>query len=309
MSADVTLDGSAIDKIATLTKAGRTAQVLEITRPFEDGGLPASVPALYDPESRRVVSLKDVLESYRTAPARKAGVAQVTTRTAFIDLVNHHKTEASVIFAKAEWPGPSLTAVIDYHKAGGEATEANRLGHRIHYAFPLTPEFESWVEHSGKPMDQATFATFLEDRIVDLSAPDADEVAWFKDNVKATIATPATVITTSRALQVTVGQKVKTAFDPRTGEGVVSYEEQHTNAGTGSKVDVPGGFIVAIAPFRFGEKIRLFARLRYRVKDGTVLWFYHLYRWEDELVMRVTADLERVHQETGLPAFIGRPEA
>lgn len=309
MSASFEPDAETIDKIIVLANEASAAQLLQISRTFEDDGLPETVPALYDPETRRANSLRDVLESYRQRPARKTGVAQVTTRTAFIDLVNHHKTEASVIFAKAEWPGPSLTAVIDYHKASGAPTDANRLGHRIHYAFPLTPEFESWVEHSGKPMDQATFATFLEDRIVDLSAPDAGEAAWFKENVKATVATPADIITTSRGLQVTVGQKVKTSYNPRTGEAVFSFEEEHAQAGTGEKVDVPGGFIVAIAPFRFGEKIRLFARLRYRVKDGAVLWFYHLYRWEDELVMRVTADLERVHKDTGLPTFVGQPEA
>lgn len=308
MSTEILLDGDAIDKITTLSRAARTAEVVNVHCPFPDAGLPESVPALYDPEARRLLSLKEILESYRTGPARKTGQAVVDTLQSFIDLVNRHKNGSSALFGKVSWPAPSLTAVIDYHPAGGEVTAAAPLRHRIRYEFPLTEEFSTWVAGNGTLMGQAEFASFLEDHVIELATASAEEILWARERLNTSIGTPAEIITMSRGLEITVGHAVKNAYDPRSGESTFTFSEEH-KTGAGEKVTVPGGFIVSVAPFHLGEGIRLFARLRYRIKEGAVFWAYRLYRWEDELTLRATADLERARQETGLPAFIGRPES
>lgn len=298
----------AIDRIVALTKQGAGARIEYIDRPFEDGGLPARVPALYDPERRQLLPLKELLESYRTGPDRKRGLAIADTFQSFVDLVNRHKTSDSVIFGRTEWPAPALTAVIDYHQIDGGETSPGMMKHLIRYPFPVTQEFKDWVEGDGQKMTQVDFATFLEDHISDMASPEEIEAVDFKDKFRMSAGTPADIIQVSRSLQVTVGQAVKNSFDPRTGAATFTFSEEH-QTGKGTEVDVPGGFIVSVAPFRFGPKVRIVARLRYRVIQGAVVWSYHLWRWQESLEVRVSGDLLETGRQTELPTFLGRPEA
>lgn len=55
--------------------------------------------------------------------------------------------------------------------------------------------------------------------------------------------------------------------------------------------------------------IRVPVRLRYRVKEGTVIWFYQLWRPDTYVTDAITKDRDAVHVETGLPIYEGSPEA
>lgn len=298
----------AIDRIVELANHGAAARIEYIDRPFADGGLPEKVPALYDPQLRKLLPVKDVLEAYRTGPDRKRGVAVADTFQSFVDLVNRHKTGDSALFGRTEWPAPALTAVIDYHKIGGGETDPGMMKHLVRYPFPVTQEFKDWVEGDGQKMTQVDFATFLEDHISDMAAPEEFEVLDFRDKFRMSAGTPADIIQVSRSLQVTVGQAVKNSFDPRTGAATFTFSEEH-QTGKGTAVDVPGGFILSMAPFRSGPKVRIVARLRYRVVQGAVVWSYHLWRWQEAVEVRVSGDLLEVGRQTGLPTFLGRPES
>jgi uncharacterized protein YfdQ (DUF2303 family) len=276
-----------------------------IAAPVGAVGVPAELPILIrDGASPEAISLRDLFEKYRSAPERRRGVAAVTTLASFVDLVQRHKDEGSAIFAQTAWPEPKLTAVIDYHTIAHEA----RFGaHRIEYAFPLTEEFKVWIKGDGKPMEQADFAAFLEDHAAELAAPFDAERTDYEPLFKERFATPAELISLSRSLEVFVGAKVKRAERLQTGERTVEFVEQHTN-GAGEKVDIPGVFMVAVPAFIDGEKLRIPARLRYRIAGGSIVWFYQLYRWEFWLRAQVQNDLASAARDTALPAFEGAPE-
>lgn len=243
-------------------------------------------------------------------PLERVGTAIVTTLASFIELTNRHKDDGSAIFAKTSWPEPMLTAVIDYHKAG-ETKTARRGKHRITYPFPLTDEFKVWVDFNGKPFKQGDFAEFMEEHAAELAAADQYEINTFEEKFKERFGTPAEIIDLSRHLEVNVGSKVKTSMRPSSGERQVVFETEHTGV-NGEPIDIPGIFIVSVAPFLAGdaepEVVRIPARLRYRTSGGEVFWFYQLYRWEFFLRERVQGDLARATKETGLPAYEGAPE-
>lgn len=298
MGADI----EAISKLAD--KAGSKLEILERT----DGqhGIPDHVPVFVNRESGRVDAVAELFERFRFAPARKSGTAKVTTLESFIELGQRHETDDSAIFADTDWQKPSLTMVVDYHQAvaGGVADNGK---HRIRYDFPLSDEWKAWVAVDGKPMDQGDFAEFIEDHIAELSTPDGLEEEEFRHKFGFRVAYPTEMHTLSRGLQVFAETRVKNAVTLQTGEGQISFEEEHRDA-NGNKIDVPGMFILSVSPFFMGEPCRIPVRLRYRLAGGSIKWIVKLYRPDVYITQQVMRDMEKAASETGAPAFHGQPE-
>lgn len=300
------INGEAIARIAELARSANGFVVGKVE--FDGVGLPKEVPFGFDRRSTGagLVNLKPILDHYRTAPERRTGCASVTTLASFIDLVNRHSDEHSVVFAATNWPNPSLIGIIDYHQTDGTARFCK---HRILYEFPLTDEFKAWAAQDGKAMTQAEFAAFIEEHAPELTNPTTEERKEFGPDglFRTEIATPAKLIELSRGLQVNVEAKVKNAQTLQSGEGELIFVEEHLNS-KGQKLTVPGLFMVAMPAFVDGAPVRVPARLRYRVREGSVVWFYQLFRWKQILRDRVVDDLAVVVKETALPAYEGSPE-
>lgn len=296
----LTLDIEAVRELAD--DAGSTIAVAHLYEPV--AGLPDSAPVFIHRASGQVSSLKKFFEEYRTRPERKRGTATVTTLDSFIDLVDRHRTVHSAIFANTDWKSPSLTAVIDYHETHGTADNGT---HRIHYAFPLSEEWQAWVERNGAVLAQGEFAEWIEDHIADLATPTAEELAKYEQTFGFRIATPAEIVTLSRGLKVNAETKVSSNVVLQTGEGEISFEEVHRDQ-AGQKLVVPGLFILRIAPFFLGAPARIPVRLRYRVHGGAVKWFFLLHRPDEHITAHINDALTRAAGATELPAYRGAPE-
>lgn len=301
-------NAAAIRAIAELGRDATGVTFHKITSPEDiDDGLPGEIEiGIKHGASPALLSLKDLFEEHRIRPARKSGTAKGLTLASFIDLAIRHKTENSVVFADTTWTKPSFTAVIDYHEAGvlGEPAFGK---HRVHYAFPLSEEWQAWISQNGKPMSQGDFAAFIEDRIAELSSPLDPERAQIERDFGTTCATPAELIRLSRGLQVNVDAKVKRAINLQTGEAQIEFEETHKDA-DGKPIKVPGMFVLNVAPFFMGEKTRVPVRLRYRVSGDKISWYYQIYRPDQAITERVRSDLAIVASETSLPTYEGSPE-
>lgn len=305
VAADLIMQDLPIAAIKELADKAGTALVT-ITLPEAVPGLPGEVPALLNREAGSITGVKAIFDAYRIAPERKIGTARVNTLDSFIHLVERHKTGNSVIFAETNWLKPSLTAVIDYHEDRGGGLADNGK-HRVHYEFPLSEEWQAWVEINGKPMTQAIFAEFIEDHIADLSSPDSMEEEDFRGKFGFKVAYPNELVTLSRGLQVHSASKVKNSVTLQSGEGEITWDEEHRDA-QGNKLQVPGMFILSIAPFFRGQPTRIPVRLRYRVSPAGLTWTCQLYRPDVAITEEVTRDMERAANETGLPHFQGAPE-
>jgi len=298
---------SAAAEIEAWAKLAREAAGVEIAELKLSGkGLPESVPiAKLHGENPEFSSIKRLAEEWRLHPERKTGTAAVDTLTSFVDLTNRHKTADSVIFANTDWKAPALTTIVDYHSA--EGTDAQWLKHRIHYAFPLSDQWKTWVAMNGKPMGQSDFAQFIEDNIADLSSPEVMEVSDFEAKFATKIATPSELVALSRGLAVHVASKAVSSVVLQSGEGEIVWDEVHQGA-DGKKLKVPGLFMLQIPLFHMGEAQRVPVRLRYRVREGSTSWFYQIYRPDVAVTERVTEDYEAATTATALPGFIGKPE-
>lgn len=298
-------DGGAVKALASLAEQAYGFGTVTVTNEFGVEGLPESIPVGYGPNGQPI-DMRPFFEKWRTTPERKTGTAKLVSLASFIELTNRHKTEHSVVFADTDWKKPSFTAIVDYH-AKESAGAADNLRHRLVYTFPVSEEWKAWTDQNGQAMGQGEFAAFVEDRIADLSSPTDAEKAELERMFSTTVATPSDIVTLSRGLQIAVQSRVKNVVTLQSGAAQMVFEEEHRDSG-GKPLTVPGLFVLAIAPFFAGDKSGVPVRLRYRARDGKVVWFFQLYRPDLFVTERIRAHLDEVRKETELPVFEGTPE-
>lgn len=257
------------------------------------------------------------LQPYRVArldrPERRKGTATFTRLESFVAHANRFRDRDSAVFAVDDADTPRLSAVYDYHEARGSAEGRSdglpRFGvHRAQYDFPLSEEWSAWVGVSGTQLSQSAFAAFLEDHLADVLDPSAagETIKAFASTFGIDLAGAARLAALAKGLTIRVDQKVTNVLNPSTGEASLLYEEAHR--GEDGPIKIPGGFAIAIPVTRNGPAYQIPARLRYRVKAGSVTWVVSLHRTDKVFLHAFDEACEFVRTETGLPLLYGQPE-
>lgn len=274
-----------------------------------DGGDPERPVALLS-HGVRLESLKPILDSYLEHPERATGFDEVHDRDSFVAHVKRHAKPHSVVFATLKPGTPELLGIFDYHEPGTAGREGRpRHGqHGVRYPVELSEEYKAWHGFAVRGfVSPVEFAEFIEDRVMDVVAKPTESPALesLRETIGGSWATPAKLVELSRGLQLNVSETLKQASSLSSGEISVVYEAQHRDA-TGSQLKVPSLFAIGIPIFRGGDAYQVAVRLRYRVKEGKLVWAIAPYRldraWEhafDELV-------DVVGTATQLPVFRGK---
>lgn len=274
-------------------------------------GVTAPVLLLPGPHGLVRVDVKPLLDPFRTAPERRSGTSRHDDIDSFCAHVNRQKDAASTLWLQQDQDSAGITAVYDYHEP---AEGWPRFGqHRAHYPFPFSREWEAWTGIDGKPMDQVTFAEFLEDRIGDvMAAPQATVEAdaplvEVGRQLGLAFGGPDKLMTLSRGLSVNITGKTVNASTLQSGEMQVAFVEEHKDD-AGQRLSLPGLFVIGIPVFHLGVRYRMAVRLRYRVGGGRVSWAFHLYNVDVVRDDAITEAADKVKAETSLPLFLGTPE-
>lgn len=265
----------------------------------------------------------------RDAPTYRRGTATLTSLDSFIAHVNRFGDGDSVVFASDNHASPSLTAVLDYHRADQNEVTGEEDGHRairVHgdyrhgkhrtaFAFPLSDEWKAWNKANASVMSMGEFALFLEDRIGDiaLAGDEFPETLERFVNVNGgvdAIADYATLVELSRGLKVYENARVEEATNLASGEGHIRFSVEHeTRTKTGGTLKVPTMFFIAIPILNKGAIYRIAARLRYRkTVEGVKFWF-DLYRADKSFDHAFDEAVQRVEAETHATILFGSPEA
>lgn len=266
------------------------------------------------PNGMEVKSLKPIIDLWRTAPERRTGTAHVGRLESFIDLTNRFKDENSALFVRGKVEGKTITAtlesVLDYHPALPENKPDNARfnQHRVNYAFPVSKEFQAWIDNDGTPMAQVEFATLIEDRIGDIIGNDPKNPVTFDgfDVLKPNFADPAQMLELSRGMEVFSNVTVKGKTRLSSGETQIEFVTEHKD-NKGNALNPPDFFLICVPIFEMGVLYRLPVRLRYRVEQGRVVWFYQLYRAEKAFDDAFNEACYDAKEKTELPLYWGAP--
>lgn len=242
-------------------------------------------------------SVKDLIDEYRERPERRMGTIEVDDLESFIFLVNRDKNQDSMIFARRDAKRPSLTAVLNFHDAGGDM--ACFCDDRVQYDFPLSDEWKAWTSKDGKAaaMPQEEFARWLEDHIFDIGEPAAAGTITqaFATKLGVQLAGPQRLMEVSRGLELRVNSAIRNVVNLGTGEAQLVYATEHSDA-TGAPLNVPAAFHLLIPIFKQGATYSIPVRLRYRAGSGKVSWFYEMHRADLFLLDALDEAIARVRQ-------------
>lgn len=290
--------------VAELVREHIDAKTLAITAPDFNG----EVDVIVRPSELAIESVAKYVDEFRSEPRRRKGVAKFQDLASFTAHATRFKDADSALFANPEPTSPTMTSLLDYHRAGSGGSP--RFGeHRGVYAFPLSEEWKAWREKNAKVMLQSEFAEWIENRILDVADPTGagDNSRAFAETAGAVFASPSRLLELSRGLTMRVGAKIQNVVNLGTGEAQMQFVTEHQDA-SGAPLKVPSAFLLALPVFQNGAPYEVCARLRYRNKDAAIVWFYELYRPERIFEHAFKEACAQAQSETGLPLFVGSPE-
>jgi uncharacterized protein YfdQ (DUF2303 family) len=258
------------------------------------------------PNGRTLQSLKKLIDEYRDAPERKRGTATLSEPASFVELVNRHKDDHTVCFASVTRESPSITAVLDYHTVDGEPRFCE---HRAYYPFPLSDEWKAWTGKAKTVFSQKDLVEFIEDRMMDLAMPNlaGERTRQYVDAIGCELATPAQVAQIARDLDIRVEQKFVQQTKTATGETQMLFREEHKDQ-NGAPIRIPGAFLIAIPIFTGGQQAVLPVRLRYRVVNNEVFWYYELALVDEMFALAIDVEIAHIRAGIERPIYIGSPE-
>jgi uncharacterized protein YfdQ (DUF2303 family) len=228
------------------------------------------------------------LEKYQEAPVAKRGAIELYDEPSFAAYVNLHKNDAATrLFADVAITALSLVAIFDHHAPDRPGWGRHRAGLKAR----LTDEWKAWHEKHNKAMTQVEFAEFVEHHMAEIARPDGGSLLEM-------------ITTLELKRDIVFASKV----DLHDGRMQFQYEDQDA-AGAKGEVKIPREFSLSMQPFEGAPKYELVARLRYRLKDGKVLFFIALVQPEKVLQTAFNERIEAVRLATGLTVLKGTAPA
>jgi len=258
-------------------------------------GVIADIPVALVPAGMTLKTLEGLLdeqEKRATKPSRRTGTAVLHELESFVKHVQRFKDDGSIVYADSEQI--ELTAVLNYHKAGAAADP--RWGdHRAIYVCPLSVQWKTWKDQSGKWMSQDDIGQHIEDNMADLAAPTPADVG---------VVSPAKLLETTRNLIIRSKGEFSRSINPSTGEFSVVNKTEHETTST----PIPKTFLLGIPVFEAGVLYRVEARFRFNLNSGRPQFAYELVTPHLIVKDAFQAVRQEVISKTGLEVLAGHPE-
>jgi uncharacterized protein YfdQ (DUF2303 family) len=198
------------------------------------------------------------VEHFLPQPRRRRGTYRPATVDAFVDYTRRLANETTTV-----WVHPTsgrIVAVIDDHTP----TEAAWREHTVELALQETPEWRYWLGADGRMMSQEEFAEHVEGGLEEIVNPDA-----------------AVMLEVAQTFHASTSAQFRSSTRLASGEQRLQYDEEVKAAAGGSgDLTVPTELVLAIAPFVGEDPYRVTARLRFRLRAGTLTLGYRLDRPE-----------------------------
>ena len=192
-------------------------------------------------------------------PRRINQTVRLIDAGSFVDYVNRFKSDETLIFAQVGETSATFTAVLDYH---AQDLTPNYCQHRATFTTLPTPEWKAWLDANRKPMDQVTFATWLEDNLGLFVQPEGVDAP-----------SGAALLELVQTLHGHQNARFNTSLRLQTGAYSVNYEEDVDVKGQvgGGSIELPKQIVGGFAIFQGGDAFQVPARLKVRVTERKMM--------------------------------------
>lgn len=266
----------------------------ELKKPFEIASEePAHVRRIALPPGWTIKEIDD--EKLLEQPRRKVAVVRLDSVDSFVDYVLRHGTCDSTLWVKADYTAGKVevTAIVNDH--GPDYEDRDWRDHRAYFAPAFSEEWKRWKSNDKKPMSQAEFATFIEDNLADIAGGEQ-------------LPSGADMLRMALDFEAKQDMRFKSALRLQSGGVDLSFVQQE-DTGTLEKMKLFDRFSVGIAVFWGDAAYRVDARLRYRVREGKLSFWYELIRADKVLEAAAVAIVAKIGTATDRTPFFGNPFA
>lgn len=213
-----------------------------------------TIPYAVIPEGYEIASLEEfVIDENQIKQT-----VQVNSVSSFIAYISRFKNDRSVIFANVD--KTVFQGSLDYHL---DPATPDKLTHTVYYSCPKSKEWLAFTNANKTAMDQLEFAVFIEQNI-NCIAPVSDDYPG---------PSGSELLEMVLAFEETRKSEFKAVQRLSDGTFQVSYSDEKQ----GSKnTQIPQKISLALSPFHNGKVYQVDARIRYRLRDGSLKLWYEL---------------------------------
>lgn len=218
------------------------------------------------------------LEKMLNAPTRKRGTITYAALDSFTGAVRRESNAPfSRLFVNTSDKTKPPRFICVFNDNGADRDLPCWRDHRAVYQPAFSPEWVTWTAKNGVRMNQLEFATFIEDNLPDIVAPESARVLEIAQTFVAK-------------------KKVDFSSSIRLPNGQVQLVYQETIDATAGKghMQIPEEFQLGFPVFERGQGYSVTARLRYMTDGGRLaLWFDLLrpHKIVEDAVRQIEADI------------------
>lgn len=221
------------------------------------------------------------LTKHLPAPQRIQAAAVVHDMPSLVEYLKRHAQEGSAVWVKLDPVTYALTfkAQIDEHMHNAPSWRQ----HTCTYTPRLSVEWERWKQANAEPMEQARFATFIEDNLADIASKEGR---------------PAGTDMLQMALQFEAKQDMRLKSHIRLQSGAVKLEYVAADDdATIQRMEMFDRFALGIPVFAGGERWAIEARLKYRAREGKAVFWFELIRPDLVHEAAARAEVQRLREQ------------
>lgn len=228
-------------------------------------------------------------------PLRKVAKVSLQDASSFVAYVKRHGTANSTVWVQADYSSGKISVLAIINDNGQLESDSHWRDHTAIYTPRYAEEWTRWKSGDKKPMTQADFATFLEDNLADIAGSDG-------------FPSGADMLRMAIEFEAKQDMRFKSAIRLQSGGVDLAFVQQEDN-GTLEKMKLFDRFAIGVPVFWGDAAYRVEARLRYRVREGKLSFWYELIRADKVLEAAANAIVAKISEEAKRPVFLGNPFA
>jgi len=235
-------------------------------------------------------------EKLLDAPRRKRASVKLLDAESFIEYMKRHGSLTdSTIWCETDYVAGKVDFLGIINDHGEDATAAAWRDHTATFAPEFSEEWKRWAGNSDKAFGQAEFANFIDNNLKDITGGDG-------------MPSGTQMLEMAISFEAKQDMRFKSAIRLQSG-GVQMQFVQDDDQQTIEKMQMFDRFAIGIPVFWNGDAYRIEARLRYRVRDGKLTFWYELIRKDKTLEAATKTIIDTIREKTGTPFFFGDPFA
>ncbi len=232
-------------------------------------------------------------EKLEMTPRRKKAKVRTYEVQSFIDYIGRHGTPShTTVWCETDYAASrvAFTSILNDH--GGDE-DPHWRDHTCAYTPEFSQEWRNWTKHDRKQFSQAEFAAFMEENLKDIASADG-------------LPTGAQMLEMALSFEANQDMRFKSAIRLQNGGVQMSFVQDDDDQ-TLAKMQMFDRFALGLQVFWCGDAYQVDARLRYRVREGKLTFWFELIRPDKVLESATQTLIDEIREKSECPFFFGEP--